>query len=77
MSMMLDTAGFFASLANRVVLSTSLPSKQQIALWDRVLIPISRVLDRATAYRFGKTVILVWRWHSEASGLPLRPRLHS
>jgi len=77
MSMMLDTAGLFASLANRVLLSTSLPSKQQIALWDRVLVPISRVLDRATAYRFGKTVIVVWRWHSEASGLALRPRLQS
>jgi SAM-dependent methyltransferase len=77
MSMMLDTAGFSASLANRVLLSTSLPSKRQIALWDRVLVPISRVLDRATAYRFGKTVIVVWRWHSKASGSPLRRRLHS
>jgi SAM-dependent methyltransferase len=61
MTMMLDSAGFFASLANRVLLSEPLPSKRQIAIWDRLLVPISRVLDRATAHRFGKTVVAVWR----------------
>lgn len=60
-TMMLDSAGLFASLANRVLLSEPLPSKRQIAIWDRLLVPISRVLDRATAHRFGKTVIAVWR----------------
>jgi SAM-dependent methyltransferase len=61
MTMLLDSAGFFASLANRVLLSEPLPSKRQIAIWDRLLVPISRVLDRATAHRFGKTVVAVWR----------------
>ncbi len=75
MTIMLDSAGLFASLANRVLLSTPLPSKRQITLWDRLLVPISRVLDRATAYRFGKTVVAVWRCHSEASELSLRPEL--
>lgn len=60
-TMLLDSAGLFASLANRVLLSESLPSKRQIAMWDRLLVPISRVLDRATAHCFGKTVIAVWR----------------
>jgi hypothetical protein len=61
MTMLLDSAGFFASLANRVLLSEPLPSKRQIAIWDRFLVPISRVLDRMTVHRFGKTVVAVWR----------------
>jgi SAM-dependent methyltransferase len=58
---MLDCAGFFASLANAVLLSAALPSQRQIAVWDRVLVPISRALDRATGHKFGKTVVAVWR----------------
>jgi SAM-dependent methyltransferase len=58
---MLDAAGFFASLANAALLRASAPSPRQIRLWDGVLVPISRVLDRVTAHRFGKTVVVVWR----------------
>ena len=65
-SLMLDSAGFFASLANRLLLSSAMPSRRQIAVWDKVLVPISRVLDRVTCHRFGKTVVAVWR---------LRPKL--
>lgn len=58
---MLDCAGFFASLANAFLLAAALPSPRQIAVWDRVLVPISRSLDRATGHKFGKTVVAVWR----------------
>ncbi len=58
---MLDAAGFFASLANAALLRAAAPSPRQIRLWDGVLVPISRVLDRVTAHRFGKTVVVVWR----------------
>jgi Methyltransferase domain len=44
--LMLDTAGLFVSLANRVLLRASMPTAAQIALWDKVLVPISRILDR-------------------------------
>jgi SAM-dependent methyltransferase len=60
-SLMLDSAGFFASLANRLLLASALPTARQIAFWDKVLVPISRVLDRITFHRFGKTVVTVWR----------------
>jgi SAM-dependent methyltransferase len=59
--LMLDSAGFFASLANRAVLAAALPSPRQIAVWDKFLVPISRRLDRATGHNFGKTVVAVWR----------------
>jgi SAM-dependent methyltransferase len=60
-SRLLDSAGFFASLANRLVLSPAMPTARQIAFWDNVLVPASSFLDRLTFHRFGKTVILVWR----------------
>lgn len=58
--LMLDCAGFFASLANAILLSSAFPSKRQIAFWDRVLVPISRTFDRHIGYRLGKTVVAVW-----------------
>jgi SAM-dependent methyltransferase len=57
---MLDSAGFFASLANRFLLAAAMPSPAQIAFWDRVLVPVSRVLDNLTAHKFGKTIVAVW-----------------
>jgi hypothetical protein len=58
---MLDCAGFFASLANKILLSAALPSERQIAVWDKLLVPISRILDRGVGYSFGKTIVAVWR----------------
>ena len=58
--LMMDCAGLFASLANKVLLSAALPSRQQIAVWDKLLVPISRVLDCVIGYSFGKTIVAVW-----------------
>ena len=57
----LDICGLMASLANRLVLSQSMPTERQILFWDRVIIPCSRPLDRLTRYRFGKSILAVWR----------------
>jgi hypothetical protein len=57
---MLDSAGLLASLANRLLLRSAMPSPEQIAFWDRVLVPISRVLDTLFGRRLGKTVVAVW-----------------
>ena len=37
------------------------PTPGQIALWDRVMVPISRLLDPVLGYRLGKSVMGVWR----------------
>jgi SAM-dependent methyltransferase len=58
---MLDCAGFFASLANRILLSAAMPSPRQIAVWDSFLVPLSSRLDGVLGHRFGKTVVAVWR----------------
>ena len=57
----LDSAGYFASLGNRMLLRQSLPSAAQIAFWDRVLVSCSVRLDKLLGYRFGKSILAVWR----------------
>jgi SAM-dependent methyltransferase len=56
----LDSVGYFLSLGNRMLLRQSVPDKKQILFWDRFIVPISRVLDRVSAYRFGKSVLAIW-----------------
>ncbi len=58
---MLDCVGFFASLANRGLLSQRMPTRRQIAVWDTFLVPLSRRLDPLFGRRFGKTIVAVWR----------------
>ena len=57
----LDSAGWLASLANRLLLRRSLPTPAQIRTWDGLLVPLSGVLDRLLLGRFGKSVLAVWR----------------
>jgi len=56
----LDSVGVLASLANRALLRSPMPSPRQIQFWDRCMIPCSRALDVVTGYSFGKSVIVVW-----------------
>ena len=60
-SFMLDSVGFFASLANRWILRAAMPTTAQIATWDRAIIPLSRVFDPITNHRFGKSAIIAWQ----------------
>jgi SAM-dependent methyltransferase len=57
----LDSLGLFLSLGNAFVLRKALPSRSQIALWDRVFMPGSRVVDRVLGRKVGKSVLAVWR----------------
>lgn len=57
----LDSVGLLASLANKVLLHASMPTLRQILVWDRLMVPVSRVLDRALFGRVGKSVLFVWR----------------
>lgn len=56
----LDSAGLIASSANRLVIRSSMPTPRQISLWDRVLVPLSKRLDRMLGYSVGKSVLGVW-----------------
>lgn len=57
----LDSAGILASLANRVLLRSTVPAQGQIHFWDRWLVPVSRLVDPCLGYRVGKSVLAIWR----------------
>jgi len=57
----LDSVGAIASLGNRFVLKSNLPSARQLSVWDKLMIPLSRVVDPLLGYRAGKSVLGVWR----------------
>jgi len=56
----LDSAGFFASAANKFLLHQSYPSRIQIRFWDKCLVPISKITDPLFLYLFGKSILTVW-----------------
>ncbi len=57
----LDSVGLIASAANRVLLRQSMPTRQQILAWDRLMIPLSRLLDPCLGWQVGKSVLGIWK----------------
>lgn len=57
----LDSIGMLASLGNRLVLKSSMPSSGQIAAWDRLMVPLSTLADPLLGYSIGKSVLAVWK----------------
>jgi SAM-dependent methyltransferase len=56
----LDSAGLLASLGNRLLLDSSMPTAAQIKTWDSVLVPCSRLLDPLLGGMVGKSALGVW-----------------
>jgi SAM-dependent methyltransferase len=57
----LDACGMLASLGNRLILNQSMPASRQIAVWDGVMVRLSRLLDPVIGYSLGKSVFAVWK----------------
>lgn len=57
----MDAAGLLASAGNRLLLHREMPGEMQILTWDRVLVPVSRVIDGWLGWRVGKTVLGIWQ----------------
>ena len=57
----LDSVGMLASLGNRLVLNRSMPNPKQISAWDKLMVPVSKVVDPILGYSLGKSVFAVWR----------------
>jgi 2-polyprenyl-3-methyl-5-hydroxy-6-metoxy-1,4-benzoquinol methylase len=57
----LDSVGMAASMANRFLLKASSPTPAQIELWDKRLVPLSKICDRLLRYRLGKSLLAIWR----------------
>jgi SAM-dependent methyltransferase len=56
-----DSFGLLASLANRYLLHSAMPTPRQIQTWDRGLVPLSRLADPLLLYLLGKSILGVWR----------------
>lgn len=56
-----DSMGLLTSLSNRLLLHAPLPTRRQILLWDRVLVPLSKITDPLSLYRVGRSIIYVWQ----------------
>lgn len=63
----LDSLGVMLSLGNRICLRRKQPRRSQVLFWDRVIIPLSRCLDACLRYRFGRSIVAVWRKHAGES----------
>ena len=57
----LDSIGVFLSLGNVLVLRQAMPTRAQIVLWDRLCVPLSRLVDRLSCGMIGKSILAVWR----------------
>ena len=57
----LDSVGILLCLGNALVLRRAMPSRLQIYIWDRLCIPISRILDCLLFGKVGKSVVVVWQ----------------
>jgi 2-polyprenyl-3-methyl-5-hydroxy-6-metoxy-1,4-benzoquinol methylase len=57
----LDSIGLFASLANKLFLKQRYPSQNQIQMWDRFMIPVSKWTDKIFFHSFGKSILGTWR----------------
>jgi SAM-dependent methyltransferase len=56
----LDSVGVLLSIANRFLLRRSMPTAASIALWDRAIVPLSRLFDRLVGFNVGRSVVIVW-----------------
>lgn len=57
----LDALGFFLSLANKTISKQSNPTYAQIIFWDKIVVPLSKIVDFVLAYHFGKSILGIWR----------------
>ena len=57
----LDCLGMLASIANRLFLKHSTPSKLAIIIWDIILVRLSRLMDPILGYSIGRSCIGIWR----------------
>ncbi len=56
----LDSVGMVASMGNRLLLQQKMPGVSQVLLWDRLMVPCSRIVDKLLGYRYGKSILGIW-----------------
>ncbi|MCG6134179.1 MAG: class I SAM-dependent methyltransferase [Nostoc sp. LLA-1] len=59
--MYLDSIGLMASLGNRFILKSKMPTRKQILFWDKFMVPLSIKVDPLLQYSLGKSILGVWQ----------------
>lgn len=57
----LDGPGMLLNLGNRLLARQADPKPAQILVWDRLFVPMARILDPILGYRVGRSLLAVWR----------------
>lgn len=57
----LDSLGLLASLTNKWFLKKEYPTLKDVKFWDRIIIPVSKLIDPLIGYSTGKSLIGVWQ----------------
>jgi len=57
----LDALGLLASVVNKFILKQKYPTLKQINMWDKKLLPVSKLIDPVIGYSTGKTLIGIWQ----------------
>ena len=57
----LDSIGMMASLGNKFILKSAQPTKNQIAMWDQWMVPVSRYTDPLLGFNCGKSILAIWK----------------
>ena len=57
----MEVSGMFLLFFNKYLFRKKYPSLWVIKIWDRMLVPVSKVLDRLTFYSLGKSIVGVWK----------------
>ncbi len=56
----MDSIGVGVSLSNKLLFRQSAPHKTCIQIWDRCLVPLSKLVDPLVGYKIGRTIIGIW-----------------
>jgi hypothetical protein len=56
----LDSVGMLASLANRILLRSDIPTPQHIRFWDQKMVAASVYLDYALNSVMGRSIVMIW-----------------
>ena len=62
----LDSVGYFASVMNKLFLKQSYPTHRQVQLWDKWMVPVSKITDPLFFHSFGKSILAVWKKNTDA-----------
>jgi len=60
-AMHLDAVGALLSLGNRLLLRAAEPTRRQLAFWNGVCVPLSRLVDPLLLHRAGRSVLVIGR----------------